>query len=135
MPRGDAWGTHWGHSQAGIPDGTWLETWTYGLDQPPTSAGAGGHTRHGLNRRRWFNYPNAIDDGWELLNLAQRRRPPPSRPLRTKPAIDRFPDLAERLLAFRLGEPMPQPAAQDDDQEDTESAQLRRDIFRALALT
>jgi hypothetical protein len=145
MTSVDAWGGSWGTN--------WAASWTYSTDQPAATVAQPGA---GRGRRRRFDYPNMVDDGWLML----RPRPQASEPEPTerywKAPANHHADLAERLLALRLGLPLPTPPAEEPDEDDAEQRRalfrqlqpppsqpsmddaqmaLRRDLFRQLQLT
>src|SRR5262245_5626158 len=138
----DAWGGHWGSADGGAATtNTWAETWTYDINlQPPTSAGGGGQAAKGNpGRRRFFDYPNIIDDGPQLRKLMELvpRQPRQKRPPRVVDDVMDGPDdphagLAERMLAHRLGRPAPPPKPVAPGPSDYEAALRRQLLSKAL---
>jgi len=113
MTSVDAWGGTWGTS--------WSTHWTYD-DQPAavSQAGAGSGRRH-----RWHDHHAAI--------LQARRWTPKElepAPWRAPPGPDRYPGLAERMLAHRMGLSLP---VDEEPSPDADELELRQSFFRRPA--
>ena len=87
----DAWGGNWGSDEGGAAQtNSWAQTWTYDVNlQPKTSAGVGGQAaKSHPTRRRFFDYPNIIDD--PLLRYL-----PPSPIVKPRPTKRAAPSIEE----------------------------------------
>src|SRR5262245_46841112 len=123
----DAWGGTWENAPGGgVGDNPWALTWTYDINlQPVTSAGVGGQAaKSHPGRRRFFPYPNVIDDGNAIAALLEeqmriRRQAPKKRPAPDVAEPDESDETIMRMrqvIQHRLAQPPPQPAAPERDE-------------------